>query len=158
MRWCTIVWPIVWPVNISYRVSLRPTRSGRPLPVTNTGPTERQSPELLSSGRGHQTFGGFFDKSCDSLGLRHVDRMATLDLSDRRASPPGHETLGIRWNHLVACNDQVPLGLAFHAGSLILPLRASTPHGTWESAMNAAFSAFTSAAKEAVNFALSRNK
>src|ERR1700730_12941098 len=49
------------------------------------------------------------------------------------------------------------LGLAFHAGSLILPLRASTPHGTWESAMNATFSAFTSAAKEAGNVALSRN-
>src|SRR5271169_868089 len=50
------------------------------------------------------------------------------------------------------------LGLAFHAGSLIVPLRASTPHGTWESAMNAAFSGITSAAKEAGNFALSRNK
>src|SRR6266568_1696596 len=32
------------------------------------------------------------------------------------------------------------LGLVFHAGSLIVPLRAPTPHGTWESAMNAAFS------------------
>src|SRR5437016_11576043 len=50
------------------------------------------------------------------------------------------------------------LGLAFHAGSLIWPLRAATPHGTWESAMNAAFSASTSPAKEAGNFALSRNK
>src|SRR5204863_10037453 len=44
------------------------------------------------------------------------------------------------------------LGLAFHARSLILPPRASTPHGTWESAMNAAFSASTSAPKEARNF------
>src|ERR1700682_2090587 len=50
------------------------------------------------------------------------------------------------------------LGLALHAGSVILPLRAATPHGTWESAMNAAFSASTSPAKEAGNFALSRNK
>src|SRR6266403_4821646 len=50
------------------------------------------------------------------------------------------------------------LGLVFHAGSLTLPLRASTPHGTWESAMNAAFSASTSAANEAGNFALSRNR
>src|SRR5947209_5434195 len=50
------------------------------------------------------------------------------------------------------------LGLAFHAGSLIVPLSAATPHGTWEAAMNAAFSALTSAAKEAWNFALSRNK
>src|SRR5207247_2949146 len=50
------------------------------------------------------------------------------------------------------------LGLVLHAGSLILPLRASTPHGTWESAMNAAFSASTSAANEAGNFGLSRNR
>jgi hypothetical protein len=32
----------------------------------------------------------------------------------------------------------VPLGLDFHAGSLIAPLSAATPHGTCESAMNAA--------------------
>src|SRR5882724_5701615 len=64
------------------------------------GRIERQFPELLSGGALY-TLGGLFDKSCDSLGLRHVDGMAALDLSNRRASPPGHETLGIRWNHLV---------------------------------------------------------
>ena len=32
------------------------------------------------------------------------------------------------------------LGFVFHAGSSIEPLRAATPHGTCESAMNAAFS------------------
>src|SRR5260370_17566338 len=50
------------------------------------------------------------------------------------------------------------LGLLLHAGSLIAPLMAPRPHGTWESAINAAFSASTSAAKEAGNFALSRKK
>src|SRR2546425_5821387 len=50
------------------------------------------------------------------------------------------------------------LGLVFHAGSLIVPLSASMPHGTWESAMNAAVSASTSPANEAGDFALSRNK
>src|SRR5436190_17262758 len=50
------------------------------------------------------------------------------------------------------------LGLTLQAGSLIVPLTAPTPHGTWESAMNAAFSASTSAAKEAANFALSRSR
>src|SRR5712691_11689048 len=50
------------------------------------------------------------------------------------------------------------LGLFFHAGTLISPLRASTPQGTCESAMNSAFSLPTSAAKEAANFALSRNR
>src|SRR5438132_4071892 len=50
------------------------------------------------------------------------------------------------------------LGLVFHAGSLMVPLRASTPQGTCESAMNSAFSLATSAAKEAANFSLSRNR
>src|SRR6266496_4894101 len=50
------------------------------------------------------------------------------------------------------------LGLFFHAGTLIAPLRASTPQGTCESAMNSALSLATSAAKEAENFALSRNR
>src|SRR6266446_810285 len=50
------------------------------------------------------------------------------------------------------------LGLVLHAGSLIAPLMAPMPHGTWESAINAAFSGSTSAAKEAGNFALSRNQ
>ena len=50
------------------------------------------------------------------------------------------------------------LGFVFHAGSLMVPLRALTPHGTYESAMNEAVVASTSAAKEAANFALSRNR
>src|SRR5207342_1927589 len=50
------------------------------------------------------------------------------------------------------------LGLVFQAGSLIVPLRAPRPHGTCESAMKAALSASTSAAKEARNLALSRNR
>src|SRR5947199_6736135 len=50
------------------------------------------------------------------------------------------------------------LGLLFRAGTLIEPLRASTPQGTCESAMNSAFSLATSAAKEAAHFSLSRNR
>src|SRR6266403_5155119 len=50
------------------------------------------------------------------------------------------------------------LGFVLHAGTLIAPLMAPMPHGTWESAINSAFSGSTSAAKEAGNFALSRNK
>src|SRR5208282_725042 len=59
---------------------------------------------------------------------------------------------------LSSVTTKYQLGLVFHAGSLIVPLRALTPHGTWESAMNAAFSASTSPAKEAGNLALSRNR
>src|SRR6266536_3853899 len=50
------------------------------------------------------------------------------------------------------------LGFVFHAGSLIVPLSASRPHRTWESAMNAAVPGSTSAANDAGNFALSRNR
>src|SRR3989475_13148841 len=50
------------------------------------------------------------------------------------------------------------LGFVVHAGSLTVPLSASMPHGTWESAMNAAVSASRSPAHEAGNFALSRNR
>src|SRR5258705_11101732 len=50
------------------------------------------------------------------------------------------------------------LGFDFHAGSLIVPASAWTPHGTCESAMNAAFPASTSPAKAAPNFALSRKR
>src|SRR3954468_2159690 len=47
------------------------------------------------------------------------------------------------------------LGLLRHAGSLIVPLNASTPHGTCESAMKSASSVSTSAANESENFSRS---
>src|SRR4029078_12416473 len=50
------------------------------------------------------------------------------------------------------------LGLLLHAGSEIAPFNASTPHGTWEAAMNASVSFLTSPANEAGNFSLSRNR
>src|SRR5712692_845866 len=59
---------------------------------------------------------------------------------------------------LSSVTTRYQLGLVLHAGSLITPPRASTPQGTWESAMNSAFSMSTSAAKEAGNAFLSRNK
>src|SRR6202171_1784212 len=75
---------------------------------------------LLSGGGGLHTLGGLFDKSCDSLGLRHVDGMAALDLNDRRTRPLGHGTLGTRWDHLVVGGDQVPARLG-------LPRRFTDP-------------------------------
>src|SRR5947209_19563758 len=50
------------------------------------------------------------------------------------------------------------LGLVRQAGSVISPPRASTPHGTCESAMNAARSAGKSPANDAWNFSRSRNR
>src|SRR4051812_16764926 len=56
----------------------------------------------------------------------------------------------------VATRDQ--LGLTRHGGSVMEPPSASTPHGTCESAMNAASSALTSAANDAWNLSRSRNR
>src|SRR3954447_1127164 len=50
------------------------------------------------------------------------------------------------------------LGLGRQAGSVICPPRASTLHGTCESAMNAARSAGRSPANDAWNFSRSRNR
>src|SRR6266702_3186323 len=50
------------------------------------------------------------------------------------------------------------LGLVRQAGSVIAPPRASTPQGTWESAMNAAYSAGRSAANEPWNFSRSSSR
>src|SRR5258705_11866934 len=50
------------------------------------------------------------------------------------------------------------LGCALHAGSVTAPSSAATPPGICESAMNAAVSGLTSAAKDARNFARSRNR
>jgi hypothetical protein len=84
--------------------------------------------------------------------LRDVNRVAARDLGHGRTRPRRHLTLR-RWGIIrssVATRYQ--LGLLRHAGSLIVPLRASTPHGTCESAMNAACSALTSPANEAWTF------
>ena len=77
-------------------------------------------------------------------------------LDNRRARALGHEVLGRRGIILSSVATKYQLGLVFHAGLLIAPLSASTPHGTCESAMNSAFSSPTSAANDARNFVLSR--
>src|SRR5262249_60176557 len=50
------------------------------------------------------------------------------------------------------------LGLTRQPGLLIAPASASTPHGTCESAMNAASSGATSAANDAANLERSSNR
>jgi hypothetical protein len=84
--------------------------------------------------------GGLFNESRDSLGLREVDGVAALGLNHRGVRPFGH----VRWASggilLSSVATRYQLGLVLHAGSLIAPLKRATPHGTWESAQNAAFS------------------
>src|SRR3954452_24008288 len=62
---------------------------------------------------------------------------------------------GIMWSSVAT---RYQLGFARHAGSVTVPLSASTPHGTCESAMNAASSAGRSAANESANFSRSRKR
>src|SRR5215468_4260726 len=59
---------------------------------------------------------------------------------------------------LSSVTTRYQLGFVRQAGSVITPLSASTPHGTWESAMNAALSGSASAANDAGNAFLSRNR
>src|SRR5437762_4486350 len=59
---------------------------------------------------------------------------------------------------LSSVETRYQLGFVFHAGSATAPLRASRPHGTCESATNDAAAGLTSAAKDARNFARSRNR
>jgi hypothetical protein len=84
-----------------------------------------------------------FSERYDSVGLREVDGVAALRLDHRGARSFSHCTLGILLSS-VAIKYQ--LGFDLHAGSLIAPLRHPTPHGSWESAQNAALSGSTSAA------------
>ena len=57
------------------------------------------------SGGGLHLFGGLFNESCYSTGLRHVDGVAAFGLNDRRARPLGHGTLGVGRDHLVVSGD-----------------------------------------------------
>jgi hypothetical protein len=75
-----------------------------------------------------RTLGGFFDQSRHRLRMRHKDRVAALDLGDHRTRALRHLPLGVGWNHLVLGRKH-QLGFAFHAGSLIVPFSAFTPHG-----------------------------
>src|SRR4051812_42056092 len=62
---------------------------------------------------------------------------------------------GIMWSSVAT---RYQLGLSRHAGWLMAPPRALTPHGTCESAMNWATSVGRSAAKDAANLSLSRSR
>src|SRR2546426_9134938 len=104
---------------------------------------------LLKCDAASNACGGLLDQRCDSIGLRDVYGVAALDLDHRGTARLDMACWASGGIPLSSVAMRYQLGLALHAGSLILPLRAATPHGTWESAMNAAFSGSTSAAKEA---------
>src|SRR6267142_3454909 len=86
--------------------------------------------------------------------------MAWLPLTSTTVAPARLDMA--RWASggiiLSSVETRYQLGFVLHAASLILPLNASTPHGTWESAMKAAASGLTSPANEAGNLALSRRR
>ena len=79
---------------------------------------------------------GLLDQVGYDLRLRDMDGVAGGDLADRGAGPVGHSPLaagGIIWSSVVTRYQQ---GLARQVGWLTSPPRASTPHGTCESARN----------------------
>src|SRR4029453_8493922 len=112
-------------------------------------------PWLLGSGhRGR----GLFDEGGHRGWLRHKDGVAGVDLGDRGSGPLGHGALGCRGIIRSPVVTRYQLGLVRQAASVTDPPRASTPHGTCESARNAASSAGRSPAKESWNLSRSRNK
>ena len=78
------------------------------------------------------------DERRDRLGVREEDGVAGWNLDHGRVRPLGHRSLRRRRDHPVLRGYEVPAGFVRHAGSLIVPPRASTPDGTCESAMNSA--------------------
>ena len=74
----------------------------------------------------------------DRLRLGHVNGVAALGLDDGRTGAFGHGALRVGGIILSSLATRYQLGVDLQAGSLIAPPRASTLHGTWDSAMNAA--------------------
>ena len=102
--------------------------------------------------------GGLADQVGDHRGVGHVDGVAagvSVTVAPIRCDIVRCAT-GLIIRSSVATRYQ--LGLLRQVGSVISPPSASTPHGTCESAMNAACSALTSPANEAWNFSRSRNR
>src|SRR5207244_1043899 len=57
------------------------------------------------------SFGGAFNRPCDGIWLRHINRMAARDLDDRRTRALGHEALRPRRAQLVLRSNQLPTRL-----------------------------------------------
>ena len=95
-------------------------------------------------------FGGSgFDRAPRPLRAGNIDGMATCLIDGLRAGALGHHPLRADEDHLVVGRREVSAGFLFQAGSETAPFKASSPQGTWESAMKAARSGFTSAANDA---------
>jgi len=108
--------------------------------------------ELLSGLGGG---GGLADQVGDRAGLGEVDRVARGHPDHGGVGPLGHRWAGggiIRSS--VATRYQ--LGLDRQAGLLTVPPRASSPHDTWELAMNSACAGSRSPANDSANVSLSR--
>ena len=114
-----------------------------------------QAPRPCSSA---DPFDGRLDERNHRVWLGHVDGVTGSGFDHFGIGSLGHEALRIRGIIRSSVATRYQLGLVRHAGSVTAPARASTPQGTWESAMNAARSGLTSAANDAANLSLSRNR
>jgi len=59
----------------------------------------KQEWQILGTGLFGHSFRSGFNQLCNSVWLRHVNRMAARCLDDCRNSALCHETLGRRWDH-----------------------------------------------------------
>src|SRR5262245_21782196 len=86
--------------------------------------------------------------------------MAWLPLTSTTEHPASFDIIRCAAGGIIlsSVETRYQLGFVRHAASCTVPLSASTPQGTCESARNAATFGSRSAANDAANFALSRNR
>ena len=129
--------------------------------------------ESIGNAGGHRDGRGRHRPTASPAELRRVRRRRDLALEARAQPRHLHRLAGLTWDlvgrsAIIRCAGggiirssvaiRYQLGLLRLAGSLIAPPSASRPHGTCESAMNAASRAGTSAANESANFSRSRKR
>jgi hypothetical protein len=99
--------------------------------------------------------GCFFDYVNHGLGVRYVDGVAASNFSYSRTGTARHELFC--WNriHFVLSDDQIPTRFRFPRRRANGSIERVQSPGTWEFAMNSAFSGGTSPANDSANFVLS---
>src|ERR1700733_4860816 len=104
--------------------------------------------------------GRLLDHRGDGLRLGDVDRVAGARGASVTVAPVRSAIERCAGGGIIRSSPvtRYQLGLTRQAASLIVPPSASTPQGTWESAMNAASPAGRSPANDAWNLSRSRNR
>ena len=118
----------------------------------------KQQWQILGSGLFGHSFRSGFNQLCNSVWLRHVNRVAARYLDDCRTSALCHETLRRRWDHLVLGGDQIPTRLSPPCRMTDRSIECFGAPRDLRISHEGGFSASTSAANEEGNFVWSRNR